>query len=255
MIEFFRYFFGKGEQIEFKLFTLAHFIPVLLAIIIILLIFKFRENLANLKHEKAIRMGLGFALIIAEMAYYWRKTAMPSLGSGPYTDLPISICGWVLIFSCFLVNNKSQTLYDIIYFWLFSGTLLAVITPTAISYTGPTRFRYYQFWAAHTLGYIALFYMTFVHKMRPNWKSMAKSGIALFILAMIATFANNILGPGANYLYMASVEETASLLNLLPKNYWLKMLVLAVVVGTMFFLAYLPWFVKDFRQKRKIVEK
>ena len=84
---------------------------------------------------------------------------------------------------------------------------------------------------------------------------MAKSGIALFILAMIATFANNVLGDGANYLYMATVEDTASLLNILPKNYWLKMLVMGVAVGTLFVLAYLPWLIKDKKAKKEEIEK
>lgn len=255
MLEFLKYFFGQGSEIEFRLFTLAHILPVIVAIAVILLIYKFRNQIASFKYEKVVRMTFGFILIITEMSYYWRIASVTSLERGPLTELPISICGWVLILSSFLVNTKSQTLYDIVYFWLFSGTLLAVITPTAISYTGPTRFRYYQFWMAHTFGYVTLMYMTFIHKMRPTWKSMAKSGIALFILAMIATFANNVLGDGANYLYMATVEDTASLLNILPKNYWLKMLVMAVAVGTLFVLSYLPWLIKDKKAKKEEIEK
>ena len=45
---------------------------------------------------------------------------------------------------------------------LFAGTIFALITPTVITYTGPTRFRYYQFWLEHTLGYISIFYMIFI---------------------------------------------------------------------------------------------
>ena len=61
----------------------------------------------------------------------------------------------------------------------------ALITPTVITYTGPTRFRYYQFWVEHTLGYIAIFYMIFVHKMRPTVRSAIKSYIALAVLAYL----------------------------------------------------------------------
>lgn len=63
----------------------------------------------------------------------------------------------------------------------------ALITPTVITYTGPTRFRYYQFWAEHLLGYVAIFYMIFVHNMRPAIKSLIKAYVALVVMAAIVT--------------------------------------------------------------------
>ena len=38
MLEFLKYFFGKGETEEFTNFTLAHFLPILLAVAVIFLI-------------------------------------------------------------------------------------------------------------------------------------------------------------------------------------------------------------------------
>jgi hypothetical integral membrane protein (TIGR02206 family) len=141
-------------------------------------------------------------------------------------------------------------LFDIVYFWLFSGTVFALITPTVISYTGPTRFRYYQFWLEHTLGYVALFYMIFVHKMRPTFRSMAKSYIALAILGAIALGANRLIGPGANYLFLAKPEDTPSILDILPPNFTLRLVVMAAAVSAMFFVSYLPWYLKDRKAKK-----
>jgi hypothetical integral membrane protein (TIGR02206 family) len=170
---------------------------------------------------------------------------VPSLEPNPVDHLPITVCGWALIFSSYLAVTKSQTLFDFSYFWLFSGTIFALITPTVISYTGPTRFRYYQFWCEHTLGYLIIFYMIFVHKMRPTWRSMVKSLSLLSVLAVIAYVTNRVQGPGANYLFMAEPEETPSILDILPPNFVLRVCVMAAVVLTMFFLSYLPWYLKD----------
>ena len=52
MKEFFAYFFGKGDEVEFRNFTLAHFLPILLMIAVIVLIWVFRIRLRNSKHEK-----------------------------------------------------------------------------------------------------------------------------------------------------------------------------------------------------------
>jgi hypothetical integral membrane protein (TIGR02206 family) len=144
-----------------------------------------------------------------------------------------------------MVIGKSQTLFDIVYFWVFSGTIFALITPTVISYTGPTRYRYYQFWLEHTLGYVAIFYMIFVHNMRPTFRSMGKSYLALTILGVIAFSVNRMIGPGANYLFLAKPEDTPSILDILPPNFVLRLMVMVAAVSTMFFLAYLPWYLKD----------
>ena len=148
-----------------------------------------------------------------------------------------------------MLVGKSQTLFDIAYFWLFSGTLFALLTPTVITYTGPTRFRYYQFWAEHLLGYVAVFYMIFVHKMRPTFRSFAKAYGGLVVLAVVAYAANQLIGPGANYLFMARPEDTPSILDILPPHFGLRLLIMAAVVTLLFGVAYLPWYLMDRKNK------
>ena len=249
MKEFLYYFFSAGETEEFTNFTFAHFAPILVAAIMIFIIYKFRNRIEQFKNEKVIRYALAFSLIVCEMSYYWRLVGVPELGPNPVDHLPITVCGWVVVFSSYMVVGKSQNLFDIVYFWLFAGTIFALITPTVITYTGPTRFRYYQFWAEHLLGYIAVFYMIFVHKMRPTIKSAVKSYVALVILAVIAYVANAML-PGANYLFMAKPESTPSVLDILPPNFALRLCVMAAVITTLFAVAYLPWFIKDKKLKK-----
>lgn len=250
MKEFFAYFFGKGTEIEFTNFTFAHFAPILVAAAVIFLMFRFRQTIRESKHEQKFRYILAFLLILSEMSYYWRLVGMPSLGPNPVDHLPITVCGWAVIFCSYMLVGKNQTLFDISYFWLFSGSIFALITPTVISYTGPTRFRYYQFWLEHTLGYVAIFYMIFIHGMRPTVKSALKSYGCLFILAVVALFANRIIGPGANYLFLAKPEDTPSVLDILPPNFALRTFIMFAVISFLYFIAYLPWLLKDRKAKK-----
>lgn len=250
MKEFFAYFFGQGETIEFTHFSVAHFVPIAVMLVIMGLIAIFGKKIQNFKHEDKIRLTLAFIMIICEMSYFWRLTNVESLNANPVDHLPITVCGWAIIFCSFLVLSKNQTLFDIAYFWVFAGSIFGLLTPTVISYCGPTRFRYYQFWLEHTMGFITLFYMIFVHKMRPNIKSMIKAYVALLILGGIAITANTLL-PGANYLYVARPEETASILDFLPKNYIVRLILMALIIATLFFVFYLPWFIKDLKAKKK----
>lgn len=250
MKEFFSYFFGQGTEVEFTNFTFAHFLPILAVAGLIFVIYRFRDPIRGWKWEYTLRYILAFALIISEMSYYWRLIGIPSLGPNPVDHLPITVCGWVVVFCSYMVIGKSQTLFDISYFWVFAGSIFALITPTVITYTGPTRFRYYQFWAEHTLGYIAVFYMIFIHGMRPTFRSAVKAYIALAVLAVIAYIANRLIGPGANYLFLAKPEDTPSILDILPPNFLLRICVMVGVITLMFFLAYLPWLLKDRKVKK-----
>ena len=250
MKDFLTYFFGVGTEVEFTNFSLAHFVPILLTILTIFLIYKNQDKIRDSKHEEKIRYFLAFALIIAEMSYYWRLVGMPSLGPNPIDHLPITVCGWIAIFCSYMLIGKNQTLFDVSYFWLFAGSIFALITPTVITYTGPTRFRFYQFWVEHTFTFISIFYMIFIHKMRPNIKSMIKAYTGLFVLAVIAYSANQMLGPGANYLFMAKPESTPSILDILPPNFALRLVIMASVITLLFGVAYLPWYLKDKKQAK-----
>ena len=248
MQDFFIFFFGQGSEPEFSLFTPAHIIPILLLGIALYLLYRYREALRDSPFETNFRYILAFALIICDMSYYWRLSACPWLSNGAVEHLPIGVCTWSVIFGAFMLVGKSQRLFDIVYFWLLSGSLFALITPTPLTYCGPTRFRYYQFWLEHTLGYVAIFYMIFVHKMRPNHRSFLRSYGALVAMSALAAWVNGMI-PGANYLYMARPESAPSVLDILPPNYALRILIMMAAITAMFGLAYLPWYLKDRKAK------
>ena len=67
---------------------------------------------------------------------------------------------------------------------------------------------------------------------------------------MIAYFVN-VMIPGANYLYMARPESAPSVLDILPPNFALRLLVMAAVITLMYGLAYLPWYLKDRKAKKQ----
>ena len=242
------HFFGQGTEPEFSIFTLPHFAPILLLFVALFFLYRFRDKIRNSAFETNFRYILGFMLIICDMSYYWRLAALPELSNGAVEHLPVGVCTWAVIFCAFMMIGKSQKLFDIAYFWLLSGALFAVLTPTPLTYCGPTRFRYYQFWLEHTLGYIAIFYMIFVHGMRPTIRSVIRSYCTLVGLAIFAAWVNHMI-PGANYLYMARPESAPSVLDILPPNYGLRVAVMVAVITLMFVLAYLPWYIKDKKEK------
>ena len=220
MRAFIHHFFGQNTATEFTLFSFAHLAPILVAAVLIFLIYRFREPIRKWDKEYVLRYVLAFLLICSEMGYYWRLVGMPELGPNPQENLPIAVCGWAAIFLSYAVIGKSQTLFDFCYFWL---------------------------WTEHLSIYVTLFYLMFVHKMRPTIRSAVKSYIALFVMVVIACCTNAYLGEGANYLFMA---ELPALLSFVPSFFVLRIGIMAAVISVMYVLAYLPWYFIDKKAKK-----
>lgn len=230
-------FFGFGEDGNFRYWSLAHFIPILLMVTAILLICIYREKLRNWKHEENFRTGMAFALIICEMSYFWR---LLFVGSSEPTEvlnlldkLPLQVCGWTCIFAAFMMMKKSNVLYQICFFVCLTAGIFPLLTPAVITKTGPTYFRYYQYFLEHTLPIISVFYMTFVHGKRPTFRGSLYAVAFLAVLSALAITANlNI--EGANYMYLADATDGDSIVNFLPANVWIRLGVFALVVFPLF---------------------
>ena len=92
--------------------------------------------------------------------------------------------------------------------------------------------------------------------MRPTFKSLIKSFCTLFVLAGIALVANYVIGGKSNYLFLATTEEGAdSIVNMLPSNIPLRLLVMSLAVTTLFFVSYLPWFMMDKKRKEVLISE
>jgi|SRR5690554_4350743 len=237
---FFRSFFGPGnEDYKFTYFSLSHVLPIIFMIIIIVLIYKYRETIrTNKKFEYKLRFWLSFVVAMVNMSLYWLYTY---IGIDITTSLPISVCQTVMIFSPFLLLTKSQRLFEVFYYWGLCGTTNALITPAVLDNYGPTKYRYYQFWIGHTGIVIIIFYCLFVLQMKINFKSLIRSITWLSLFSVLAIFANSTI-TGANYLFLSGSEKGSSILDLLPTYLPYRIIILFVLVALLFFIAYLPWY-------------
>ena len=81
-------FFGYTEKGDFKYYSIAHFVPLILMIAAICLVWRYRDRLRNWKHEENLRFWLAFVMLLAEMSYFWRLVGVPSLEPNPVDHLP-----------------------------------------------------------------------------------------------------------------------------------------------------------------------
>lgn len=243
-------FFGYGLKGDFSYWSFWHFLPIFILILLIILIYKYKDKLRNSKYEENIRFIVAFIMILLELSYYWRLLYAGS-GSSEYTTLltklPIQVCDWVCIIASFMLMKKSKFLYKICYFISLTLGLLPLITPAVIVTTGPSYFRYYQYWLIHILPIASVFYMMFVHDFNVKYKDIIKPAIFLIAMAFIAIYFNSII-PKANFMFLAANTPGDSLANIMPSNVWIR-LILYIFIGLILLsLAYIPMYL---RQRKK----
>lgn len=247
-VQFFKEgFFGYGEKGNFSYWSLAHFIPLILYGVAIFLMFRYREKLRNWKHEENFRFIFAAAMLLAEMSYFWRLLYVGS--SNPdetnlLDKLPLQVCEWTCILAIFMITKKSKWIYPICFYVCLTIGIFPLLTPSVIVTTGPTYYRYYQYWLEHILPPLAVFYMTFVHGFRPTKKGIIPATCFMGVLVVFALICNANI-EGANYLYIAKGTSAGGGKSLMDPIYDLVggsqpllLLLLAVLVIIIFFAAY-----------------
>lgn len=249
-------FFGYSETPIFEYFSLAHLLPIILLGIGIFLIYRYCEKLRNWKHEELFCSLMGVLLIFNECSYYWRLLYVGNSQDGTQmlTFLPLQVCEWTAYLAAFMLLKKNRHLYDIVFYVTLTLGLIPLVTPAVIMRVGFGHYRYYSFWLEHTLPILGVFYMTFVHGFRPDFRKVYKPIAALAVLAGFAIYANLHI-PGANFMYLAAGTTGDSLANILPENVWARLAVAFAILCVLFTLVSLPQIIKEIKQKRAHVEK
>ena len=231
-------FFGLSSEVVFKPFSIAHFVPILLAVAAIILIWKKRDAIRQWKGENTFRFVYAFIMIICEMSYFWR---LQYVGPGMDDDttmmgfLPLQVCQWTLILTTFMMMSKSKRLFSMSFFMTMSVGLLPLFVPAVISSTGPTYYRYYQFWGEHLLPIVGMFYMMFVHGFEAKPSGIPMTLGFLVLLALPCIYFNEHF-EDAEYMYLK--HSTYSTLNFLPESPYLTLLVLMAAVLLLLGLTY-----------------
>ena len=234
-------FFGYGPEGDFTQWSLAHFAPILVTLAFIVLTWINRERLRTWRHEETARYIFCFITYIFLMSYYWRLLYVgnaPLLSNTFMDKLPLQVCEWTLVICVFMMLKKSPLLFDMTFFLTMSFSLLPLLFPAVITTTGPTFFRYYQFWGEHLLPIYGMFYMMFVHKLRPHPRGIVAVLVMLVALAIPAFLLNQSF-EAANYLYLK--PSRYSMLSFLPDSLPVIIPLYASVVLALMGIDWLVW--------------
>ena len=187
--------------------SLEHLLPIVIAIVFATVFISFsKRNLSDLQQHKVFNVfGLFVSLMVAVFHVYFI-----SLGNyNVQTDLPLYLCSFIALLIPIFTYYRKYWMYEILLFWIIAGTLQGVITPDIAE--GFPSFDYFRYWVVHLGLLTIIFYATFVFKMRPTFKSVFKSIIALQLYVVMMVIMNALLD--SNYFYLNEKPQSASLLD------------------------------------------
>lgn len=224
-----RVFWAVTDELRsFDLFKLPHLTALAIFVVLCLGIVIWKEKLQDPKTDKIFRTIMFVILALQQLLYYiW------SLGAGmPVVNiLPLHICGFSIFLCLTVLVNQNTKFFSVIYFFAFSGTLQAILTPSMGGYNFP-HFRFFQFFAGHMLIITVALYFKIVKEYQIKFPSLLQAFAVLNILAA-AAFSVNILFD-TNYMFLLHKPDSFSLLSALSP--WPYYLIQLEILGFMVFL-------------------
>lgn len=228
----------------FELFGLAHIMALLCIFLLNIYLLRFRSATDGMRRR--VRIGLAGLLWLDETAWHiW------NLYHGSWSvqeHLPLHACSILIWLTGFMLIFKSHTIYEFSYFVGIGGAFQALVTPDLGIYGFP-HFRFFQTYISHVLLLTAAICMTTVEGMRPTWRSLFKVIIYLNLYMVGVFLINRIIG--SNYLYVAHKPPGPTLLDVLPEWPW-YLLHIEGIGSIVFILLYLPFAIKDWRNRHMI---
>jgi hypothetical integral membrane protein (TIGR02206 family) len=209
---------------EFKPFSLAHVMGLVIAAAFVILIVVFRKKLREPAPGKLARYGLAALLVSCEIALQVWYAVTDNWG---LYSLPFQLCSIMMWLSAILLLTRNKRLYEITFFLGIMGALQALLTPN-LDQTFP-QFRYFHFFIAHSAIVGASVFMTVVEGYRPRVSSVFRAIGWLHVLAIPAAITNSLTD--SNFMFLARKPNTASLLDLLaPWPWYLLQLELVAII-------------------------
>lgn len=219
---------------EFVLFGGAH-LGVLAAMCVCgaILVWLGRSDGVGIRVRR-IRWGLAVILVLNKLLGLGMSWASFGLSMG--TSLPMHLCDWAWACAVVALLVRRSTPYELAYYWGLAGTFQAILTPD-LPFGFPNPF-FFTFFISHCGLVVAVVFLTLGDGMSPRAGSVWRA-FGWLQVYVVATCGVNALF-GANYGYLCSKPEGASLLDHMGPWPWYILAAEALALG-LFWLLYAPF--------------
>lgn len=224
------FFSGDPSTAPFTMFSLQHYVMILLTVFGIIIVFFTR----NKRQARSVEIGTAVSLIIFELLYHFWLFSTDQWSI--HHALPLELSNISIILAVILLLNRNKLLFEIAFLVGIGGALQAVVTPV-LSYGWP-HFRYIHFFYTHIAVIWIVFYFLWHYRFPLTFWSVLKAMLFLNILLPFIWFVNDFTG--GNYWFIMEKPEGGSLLDFFGDHPWhiLGMEIAAVVMFSLLVLLF-----------------
>lgn len=227
-----------------QILSLEHVVPIALALIITIVLIRYARIISSESQQRLIHY---LAIFISISVIAFHVYSMFTTDYNIRVDLPLYLCSFLAILIPVFTHYRKYWMFEILVFWIVAGTLQGVITPDIAE--GFPSLDYFRYWIVHLGLLIVVFYNIFVFKLKPKFKSVFKSFLALQFYVLMIMGINYILD--ANYFYLNAKPESASLLDYFG-NWPYYIIVAQLIIIPLFILVYLPFYISEEKKKKSL---
>ena len=224
----------------FEIFGTVHLLTILSIVVVSIFLPKFYKNKSDKQISLMTKVVAGIIaahviispykdLYLLAEPYDWRET------------IPLHMCDLSEIFLVWFLLGGHRLLYTCAFFWGLGGATMAILTPDISHHD----LDYIFFMIGHGMIIVGIMYATVTLGNRPYAKDIITvSLITALVLLPIVYVINLILGEPANFWYLIAKPEGASLMDVFPDPPY-HLLVTTPLAIAVFYLIYMPYFIKD----------
>ncbi len=158
--------------------------------------------------------GLAVVLVVNEIVFY--VLLARDQGLSARTDLPLELTNAATIAAVIALWRPSPLAFELTYFWAFSATVQALLTPDLRH--GFPDYRWWWFVIAHGGVMVAAVFLAWGRRRTPRPGAVARVfawSVGVAVLAAIGTLAT-----GGNYMFLRHPPRQDSLLDLMGPWPW-----------------------------------
>lgn len=232
------WFGGSYKEFDFEMFSVSHFIIILLLFVGAFCLYFYRDHL-NKPTGRIAEIFIAISLVSFEVTYHiW----MLVNGSWNVSHaIPLELCSISLVLTVLLLFSRKKIIYEILLFTALLGASQAIFTPL-VNYDFP-HFRFFHFFYTHLMSIWVVLYFTWAKGYRPTIWSVFKLFVFLNILMPFIMLINRTFN--GNYMFLSHKPKSPSLLDLLGPYPWY----IFSLEGLLIALSLLVWVM--FREKNK----
>jgi len=233
-MNFFSYEYDPN--VKFDMYTSMHVFMLGITVILFVLFFVFKNKIYNSPHEKKIRHGYAYFLIVMLI------TQILVDGFGGEIYLPFHLCSISYILTIILLLTSNEKIFGYVFFTGIIGAIVTFAIPD-LYHAGYNRFRFYEFIIAHTtIILVPIYYFTnFKYKitLRTTITGIIITNVVAFSMLPVNLFLRSTgIVEEANFMFtMGPPEDVESVFGTFPWHMLSFELVLLVTFFGLYYIA------------------